>query len=203
MWPQLKQTDTRRGSRPGGFTLTELLAVIAVVALAASLGGTSMVNTYRRLVVEKGARDVFSLMRYAKVAAVEYQSTVLLQIDQEQNRAWLEADLTDALTGLRQREIIRNSFCKPVTLGSGVTFQNLFSLTSEEEGTAEMEAETAEGDGGIRFLPNGTATDVAIQIGNAKYQYTVVLVAATGRARLQTGPIQDLPPTTIDLDRAS
>jgi prepilin-type N-terminal cleavage/methylation domain-containing protein len=199
MMRNTKQTERDAGCRPRGFTLTELLAVIAVVALAASLGGTSMVNTYRRLVVEKGARDVFSLMRYAKVAAVEYQSTVFLNIDSEQNQAWLEADRTDPLTGLRQREIIRNSFCKPVKLASGVAFQNLLSLTPGDEETAG--SETAEGDEGIRFLPNGTAMDAAVQIGNDRYQYTVVLAAATGRARLQTGPIQDLSPTTIDLDQ--
>ncbi len=195
-----KQTESHTVRRSGGFTLTELLAVIAVVALAAGLGGTSMVNTYRRLVVEKGARDVFSLMRYAKVAAVEYQSTVILKFDQQENRAWLETDLTDSLTGVRQRQIIRNSFCRPATLAAGVSFQNLLSLAPTAEDRAE--AEPDEGEEGIRFLPNGTATDVAVQIGNERYQYTVVLVAATGRARLQTGPIQDVSPTTIDLDRA-
>lgn len=201
MEPYEKQTEKHTLRQRQGFTLTELLAVIAVVALAASLGGTSMVHSYRRLVVEKGARDVFSLMRYAKVAAVELQSTVLLQIDREQNRAWLEADVTDALTGIRQREVIRNSFCKPVTLAPGVTFLQLLSLNQQEIEREEQEAATEER--GIRFLPNGTATDVAVQIGNEKYQYTVVLIAATGRARLQSGPIKDLPPTTIDLDRES
>ena len=175
--------------------------VAAVVALTAGLGGTSMVNTYRRLVVEKGARDVFALMRYAKVAAVEHQSTVILKFDQQENRAWLEADLTDSLTGLRQRQIIRNSFCKPATLATGVSFQNLLSLAPTNEDRAETEPDERED--GIRFLPNGTATDVAVQIGNERYQYTIVLAAATGRARLQTGPIQDVSPTTIDLDRAS
>lgn len=197
-----KQTERGTGRRSRGFTLTELLAVIAVVALAAGLGGTSMVNTYRRLVVEKGARDVFSLMRYAKVAAVEYQSTVFLKFDREQGQAWLEADRTDALTGLRQREVIRNSFCKPVTLATGVAFEQLFSLDQSETEMAERE-ETSSQESGIRFLPNGTATDAAVQIGNERHQYTVVLTAATGRARLQAGPIKDLTPTKIDLDMES
>ena len=97
-------------------------------------------QSYQKLVAEKGARDVFSLMRYAKVAAVERQGAVHLQADKENRRAWLEADSTNLQTGKRERRVIRNSFCKPVQLATGVRFEQRVFMGEENSAGGERSA---------------------------------------------------------------
>ena len=54
-----------------GFTIVELLVVITIIALLAGIGGGFHIGTYKRMLVEKTARDLFLAAKYARIMAIE------------------------------------------------------------------------------------------------------------------------------------
>ncbi len=52
-----------------GFTIVEMLVVVVIIALIASVGGGIYVGTYKRMLVEKAARDFVLAAKYATIPA--------------------------------------------------------------------------------------------------------------------------------------
>jgi len=52
----------------------------------------------------------------------------------------------------------------------------------------------------IIFLPDGTAQSAVVQIGDEKTHYTVSINAATGKAKLVSGTVENVKVSTVDLD---
>ena len=194
----LHQQPTARNPQPHtGFTLIELMVVIVVIALAAGLGGGVYVGSYRRMLVEKGARDVWSLAKYARIAAIEKQQTLYLEIDQTNRRCWVATADADAnsLSAL-EGGMIRNQYCRPVELPSGVQFEELaIGLSEATDLTAGGEAYPR-----IVFRPNGAADSAAIGIGDGNTHYGITVNGATGMARLVMGEAAPVADLTVDLE---
>ena len=49
-----------------GFTLVEVLVVVVIIGLLGGLGGGVYIGTYKKLLVEKAARDFFLTAKYAR-----------------------------------------------------------------------------------------------------------------------------------------
>ena len=58
-----------------GFTIIEVLVVITIIALIAGVGGGFYIGTYKRMLVEKAARERDNLMPPI-IAAVKVYATV-------------------------------------------------------------------------------------------------------------------------------
>jgi prepilin-type N-terminal cleavage/methylation domain-containing protein len=180
-----------------GFTLIELMVVIVVIALAAGLGGGVYVGSYKRMLVEKGARDVWALAKYARIAAIEKQQTLYLEIDQTNRRCWVAtADVDPNIAAAAEAGMIRNQYCKPVELPSGVEFEGLaIGLSESVDLAAGGEAYPR-----IVFHPNGGAESAAIGIGDGKTHYGITINGATGTSRLVMGEAAPVADLTIDLE---
>jgi prepilin-type N-terminal cleavage/methylation domain-containing protein len=178
-----------------GFTLIELMVVVVVIALAAGLGGGFYVGSYKRMVVEKGARDVWALAKYARIAAIEKQQTLYLEIDMTNRRCWVATAEADPNSlSAAEGGMIRNQYCRPVELPGGVAFEDLAI------GLSESVAQSGESYPRIPFRPSGSSESAAIGIGDGKTHYGITINGATGMARLVLGEAAPMADLTVDLE---
>ena len=178
----------------GGFTITELLLVVIIIALIAGAGGGLYVRTHQRALVEKAVREFLLTAQYARVMAIEQQSPYTLQLDAANNRFYLATAQWDAETGQTTQVIVQDYYCRPVEFAGDVKFEDIqIAPTSLET------AETDEGDA-IVFLPNGSTSSAVIRIGDDKTHYAISIDAATGKASLYFGEAEEIKASSVDLD---
>jgi prepilin-type N-terminal cleavage/methylation domain-containing protein len=178
-----------------GFTLTEILLVVAIIAMVGGLGSGYCVGTYKRLIVEKAARQFLLMARYARIMAIEQQRPYELLIDPNNQGFFLSTAQANPETGESQRSIVRDFFCKPVQFEGDVKFEDVQLTMSPEDSSGEGDSEQK-----IVFFPNGSAQSAILQIGDGKSRYSIAVVAATGKAGLYTGETKEIRTASIDLD---
>lgn len=78
----------------GGYTLTEMMMVIALAVVSMAVVGPSLVNAHQRYSVKSVADEFVTAHSRAKLAAVEYGVTAQLRIDPTSYKAtfWVHAD---------------------------------------------------------------------------------------------------------------
>jgi len=179
--------------KTSGFTLTELLLVITIIALIGGIGGGMYAGTYKRLLVEKAARQFLLTARYARIMAVERQRPYELQLSPT-GFALMTTEL-NLQTGQNEKTVVRNLNCRPVEFAGDVKFEDVRITTMSAGQEAAGEEEQM-----VVFLPNGSAASTVVQIGDGKSHYTVAIVAATGKASFFDGPAEEVKTATIDLD---
>jgi len=178
-----------------GFTIAELLLVIAVIAFLAGIGGGIYVGTYKRMLAEKAAKEFLLAAKYARITAVERQSPCEMALDADKSRFSLLVYELNEDTGQSEQVPVRNLYFKPVQFGGDVKFEDIrITPISSEEETKTSEEEK------IVFSAKGTAQSAVIQIGDGRNHYTVSICAATGRATMYFGTAEVAKANTIDLD---
>jgi len=187
--------DTRCAARRCGFTIAELLMVVVIITLVAGLGGGLYVGTYKRMLVERVARDFLLTAKYARIMAIEQQRPYEIQLDVANNGFWLATSQWDEETEQAEQVIVRDYYCKPVQFEGEVQFEDIQVTPTGTEASTEDEENQA-----IVFSPNGTAESAVIQIGDGKNHYTISIYAATGKAKMYFGTTENIEVGTIDLD---
>ncbi|MBE0536111.1 MAG: hypothetical protein IH624_10620 [Phycisphaerae bacterium] len=185
------------GRRPAahGFTLAEILVIVALLGLLATSSGNVAYSTYRRFQVEKAARQLYLAARYARIFAVERHMYCRLVLDKTNRRFFITAERADMQGVDGAARIIANSYTKPTELPGLVEFEQINVLSGY--------ATAAEGitDGAvITFYPDGTADMSAIQIGDGESHFAVYVLAATGKVQVQFGLASETPVDVVDLD---
>lgn len=179
----------------GAFTLIELLLVVAIIALIGGLSGGMYTGSYRRLLVERTARQFLLHARYARIMAIEQGRPYELHLDGENRGFALMTAQADPQTTESESVVVRDYYAKPVMFEGDVRFEDVRILTQASEQTSDV-------GGGQRivFLPNGSAESAVVQIGDGKTQYTIAVVASTGKATLRRGAAGEMQMAVIDLD---
>jgi prepilin-type N-terminal cleavage/methylation domain-containing protein len=99
-----------------GFTLAEMLVVIVIISLLAGLGGGVYTGTYKRMLVEKAARDFLLTAKYARVMAIEKQRQYKILLDAANSKFYLSTTQLDEESGQTEQVIVKDPFCRPVEL---------------------------------------------------------------------------------------
>jgi len=178
-----------------GFTLVELLLVVAIIAMIGSLGGGMYAGSYKRLQVEKAARQFLLTARYARIMAIEQSRPYELQLDAEEKGFAVTTTQWNQETGAGETVVVRDYYCKPVKLEGDVEFEAVNIATLAGEQTADYERQQK-----ITFLPNGSAESAVVQFGDGDTHYTVTIIASTGKASLHVGTAEEITTAVIDLD---
>ena len=172
------------------FTLVEILVAVVLVALLAAGSVGAYLGTYKRLLVEKAASDVYLAAKYARIVAIERRESCVLALDQENSGFALTFSQGVAASGT----IVSNQYSRPGTFADGVKYEKITispSIVPDEEDVNENI---------VTFKVDGTADNAVIQIGDEKNVYTVYIYAATGKAKMKRGLPEEVAIGVIDLD---
>lgn len=178
-----------------GFTLIELIVVIVIISLITGVGSSMLLGTYKKLNVDKTASNFFLTAKYARMMAVEQQKQYKLCLDVINNAFFLVTTLSDAEGRQIGEVIVRDPYCKPVTLEGNIRFEDIQITPIALDTITETEDLPT-----IIFLPDGTAQPAVVQIGDEKTHYTLSINPATGRAKLVPGTVENVKVSTVDLD---
>ena len=195
-----KEVRTRifsTNNKRSGFTMIELLFVIALVALLAGSAGAYYLRTHARLQVARCARQLALTIRYARILAVETTTNVDLILDRSKGSLCLKMDVFDEEFSEKQGMIVSNQYCRPVTFPENITFESLWKIELRPSIISQFDDEQASI---ISFYPDGTSDTLIAQIGDGENHYTLTLFSAGRGPKIKFGPAEDIKLPFIDLD---
>lgn len=144
--------------RARGFTLVEILAVVALIALAVTLVAVSVGDGLKGAKVRAASRDLVAALRYTRGQAIVKREQKTLSVDVEQRRY--------RAPGRPWVELPKDMDMK------------LFTARSELE---------EEGVGRIRFFPDGASTGGHIDLVRGEATWRVDVNWLTGEIRMIEG----------------
>lgn len=178
-----------------GFTLVELLVVVALIALLGGLGGGMYTGTHKRMLVEKAAKQFVMAARYARIMAIEHGRPYELQLAEGNQGFALTTTQWNQETAQGQRVVVKDYYSKPVQFEGQVGFEEVRMTTLAGSESSDVEQEQK-----IVFRPDGSTAAAVVQIGDGRTHYTIAIVPSTGRASLHEGIADDVKVAVIDLD---
>ena len=188
----IKSVRQNNGPHGGGFTIIELLLVVSIIALMAGASGAMYFGTYKRMLVEKAAREVLLAAKYARVIAIEKQTGCKLLLDDTNNRYLLTVPGAGSQADGAEN-VITDQYAKSRQFAGDVKFEEIQITSRARAGNVGAE-------GVIVFRPNGTADMAVLQIGDGKNHCTVYISAATGKGRIESGEAMETGLEVLDLD---
>ncbi|MCF7955631.1 MAG: prepilin-type N-terminal cleavage/methylation domain-containing protein [Phycisphaerae bacterium] len=200
--PSVQPAAERRG-----FTMVEILVVVAIVAIMATAAGALYMGTFKNMQLEKAAKEFYLAAKYARLGAVEKQTEFRLAIDQNEGRFFIAYEKMNPDTDELENVVVSNPYTKPVTLPAGVRIEEITIVPSiemiepENRGDQESLKKDKDREPGtvIVFTPYGTADSAVIKIGNGKTSFTVSISPATGKVKIARGELE-MQLDIIDLD---
>lgn len=187
--------------RPGGFTLVEIMVVVVVIGMIAGLGSRMYIGRYKSRLVEKAAKDLVLTGRYARMVAIERGRRCTLVLQKDARRFYLTVGELDEEAGTVTEVIIYDSYSKPVELTGDVNFVDIVVRHGQTGGEQWVDDESeAAKEQRIVFYPSGMADAAVVKLGNGKRNYTYIVSAGTGKVRLESGLLEEIPQEVVDLD---
>ncbi len=167
-------------NRESGFTLIELILVMAIIVLVGALAGPSIVQTFSRQTLEKGADRVRIAMGQARVNAIRTGDVYAVFV--LEGGAWFQvAPFSQAQamsTAASQRQMLaarrEQSEYEEDLLPPGITF---YRGTIAVDNRAAVVLDTGNAEGRLRpilFYPDGTSQDARLTIQNDKGNFVEI-----------------------------
>lgn len=183
----------RRRSTRGAFTFVELMVVTLLIALLAGSSIRGSLQTFRKMQVERAAREVYLAAQFARIQAIESGRPCQVVLDPRTRSISVVAMVK------KGTQLIRNAYSRPYQFAEDVNYERI-DITPTRPPEMATDEETMNTT--ITFRPDGSADGAVIQIGNGKTHWSVYISSATGSARAENGVVKEQSPSVvIDLDR--
>ncbi len=138
-------TGGRKGNAPG-FTLTEVVVVLALLGIVAAAGVPALRSLAPEDEVTAGAHELLRLLRTARTIALREGVPVVLQIDLARRRYLVETESGDAVEAVAQGPV-------PLPPGIGLSSSgSTMRITFDRLGTAEPDSMTVTSDQGSAMV---------------------------------------------------
>jgi len=155
----------------GGFTLLELIAVVAVAGVALSVAMPSISTGLHRWRMRAAVREMGAMIKFARNQAVARRQSLQIVVDRSRNAFWL-----DRAAARQDAEQADQKGLRLYPLPDGVRFGAV------TVGGVEVENPQF----GLLFAPNGSTRADTVQILDANGRgYRIVLDQVTGQASIQ------------------
>jgi len=175
-----------------GFTLLEIVIVVILIALVMTLVVPRLVGTFGSASVTSGARQVASMLRYARGRAVMDRLRYRVELDLKNGEYWLAVE-TDPI---RKRGVFQptegNVGGRRKLPGSAVFGE--FRNNARTADSPDREDQGGPRGDGVVFYPDGRgdSAQLVVQDEKERFGYTIEVMSALGRIVLREGIEEDL-----------
>lgn len=179
----------RRGrSRDRGLTFLEIMVVVTILGVLLAVSSPSLKNMYQKMQLNASARQIGSLCKYGRAAAIMQEGEVRILFDLESARYRLrlppKVDEDDRRSHSRYRNEEEKKLAsveEPKYLPPDVEFVEIMTDAPEEENPGRWQT-------GLIFYQNGSATPCIITLENRRgRRVTIEVQHATGAVRIYQG----------------
>ena len=159
-------------NRQAGFTLMELMIVVAVIGILATVGGVTLVNQLPHYRLKGDAGTIQRSFMTARTQATSSGLQYAIEFDLDatpQEYVLQQGNANNGSTAWRALSYRKE-------LSTGVT------IAQVNDGSAKTSGKVK-----IIFNPNGTSGTGEVRLGSATHGYRVWLTPTTGRVQLHEG----------------
>lgn len=187
---------SRTGSPAAGFTLVELVVVVAIVAVLAGMTVPRLASVTAGQAREDAARLLASA-RLARDHAATRRTRTRLMLDAEQGPFAVACEGTGEQAG--RFVPLPGGLGRPVSLGKGVRFER-WTISPRPDAAGEEAMEPSGPQSFVTFTPAGQADAAVVPLTDGRRTFSL-LVSPGGQTRLVAQAVDELPSDRIDLDR--
>jgi type IV fimbrial biogenesis protein FimT len=165
----------RRALRQPGFTMMELVLVLAVIAICAAIAAPSLSGFARGRVLPNTATELMTALRWCRMRALTEGVEYRCNLDKSANTWWVTKDSGDGSTFV---DVSDNELGRSHTLPEGVIIQNIEFKTVTDTGDATY----------IPFLPSGRTQAASITLASDLSAIVVECITPLGTYHIVGDP---------------
>lgn len=135
-----------------GFTLLEALVVLAIAAVLAGLGGTTLMNALPGTEMDRAARTIVAMSRYARFEAIKRNDRIRFQCDADRNACEIRVRSDNTLLRRFELSSLRNNVAAAKTFTTHFNGQGRATAAGKitlENGTGQSRTVTVRLSGSV------------------------------------------------------